>query len=587
MWLAIIAFLPILATLVLMLAFNWPAKWCLMISWAMSCILAFTLWDVEILEIVANSLLGALSSLDVLIIVFGAILVMNTLKASGATAAINRGFMNINPDKRVQAVIIGFSFCSFIEAAAGFGTPAALAGPLMVSLGFPPMAAAVIALICDSVAVSFGAVGTPVNQSISLIKTLPIYAADPVGYNASFAFWTALPHAIVGTFLPLIVLLITTKVFGRERSFKPALKAAPFALFAGLTLSVPMLLLAMFMGHDFASLLAALFSICATILAAKKGFLCPKETWSFGTRDEWDDDWKATHRVAPLEESDMSLIKAWTPYVLIAVLLVVTRIPALGLKEILNNNPLPAFKISVNNILGFEGLYYNLKWAYLPGTFFIIVALITHFMHKMDRSQIKEAWSVTFKQISGAAIAIIFGLALVKVMSYDPDKVIVREMVGGVLKDKVVSDGEGLSMMTQMAQALSAGLNDLAFIIISPFIGVLGSFVSGSNTVSNTLFTNLQFETAAGVGVSTVFAVAMQTVGGAVGNITCINNAVAASATLGISGKEGKLIKINFPAMLIYTIGVIAVFLVAHFLLGLNPDPKVAQAVAEVANTVA
>ena len=554
--LAILAFLPILATLVLMLAFNWPAKWCLMISWAMACIFAFTIWDVNILEIVANSLLGALSSLDVLIIVFGAILVMNTLKASGATAAINRGFMNINPDKRVQAIIIGFSFCSFIEAAAGFGTPAALAGPLMVSLGFPPMAAAVIALICDSVAVSFGSVGTPVNQSISLIKDLPQYAADPAAYNASFAFWTAVPHAVVGTFLPLIVLLITTKVFGRERSFKPAIKAAPFAIFAGLTLSIPMLLLAMFMGHDFASLLAALFSICATIIAAKHGFLCPKDVWSFGTRDEWDDDWKATHRVAPLEESDMSLIKAWAPYVLIAVLLVVTRIPQLGLKEILNNNPLPAFKLSVNNILGFEGLNYTLKWAYLPGTFFIVVALITFFMHKMNRSQIKEAWVVTFKQISGAAIAIIFGLALVKVMSYDPD-----------------GAGEKLSMMTQMAKALSAGLNDFLFIVISPFIGVLGSFVSGSNTVSNTLFTNLQFETAAGVGVSTVFAVAMQTVGGAIGNITCINNAVAASATLGISGKEGKLIKINLPAMLIYAFGVVIVFLVAHFILGINPDP--------------
>ncbi|MBE6679425.1 MAG: L-lactate permease [Ruminococcaceae bacterium] len=561
--LAIIAFLPILATLVLMLAFNWPAKWCLMISWAMSCVLAFFLWDVEVLEIVANSLLGALSSLDVLIIVFGAILVMNTLKASGATAAINRGFMNINPDKRVQAVIIGFAFCSFIEAAAGFGTPAALAGPLMVSLGFPPMAAAVIALICDSVAVSFGAVGTPVNQSISLIKDLPQYAADPEAYNAAFSFWTALPHAIVGTFLPLLVLLITTKVFGKEKSFKPALKAAPFAIFAGLSLSVPMLILAMFMGHDFASLLAALFSICVTILAAKVGFLCPKDTWSFGSRDEWPDDWKATHRVAPMEESNMSLIKAWTPYVLIAVLLVATRIPQLGIKTLLNGTadsmPITGTYFSVNDILGFEGLDYTLKWAYLPGTFFIIVALITHFMHGMNRSQIKEAWTVTFKQISGAAIAIIFGLALVKVMSYDPDG----------------TTGEKISMMTEMAQALAAGLNDLAFIIISPFIGVLGSFVSGSNTVSNTLFTNLQFETAAGVGVSTVFAVAMQTVGGAVGNITCINNAVAASATLGISGKEGKLIKINLPAMLIYTAGVIAVFLVAHFLLGLNPDPQV------------
>lgn len=560
--LAIIAFLPILATLILILAFNWPAKWCLVISWAMSCVLAFFLWDVEVLEIVANSLLGALSSLDVLIIVFGAILVMNTLKASGATAAINRGFMNINPDKRVQAIIIGFAFCSFIESAAGFGTPAALAGPLMVSLGFPPMAAAVIALICDSVAVSFGAVGTPVNQSISLIKDLPIYAADPEAYNAAFAFWTAVPHAVVGTFLPLLVLMITTKVFGKEKSFKPALKAAPFAIFAGLSLSVPMLLLAKFMGHDFASLLASLFAIGTTVVAAKVGFLCPKETWDFGPKEEWNPDWLATQKVAPPKESSMSLLKAWTPYLLIALILVVTRIPQLGIKGLLNGQgdemPLTGTYFSVNNILGFENLDYTLKWAYLPGTFFIIVAVITAFIHGMHKEQIKTAWVDTFKQISGAAIAIIFGLALVKVMSYDPD-----------------GSGEAVSMMTEMAQALASLVNEFAFIFISPFIGVLGAFVSGSNTVSNTLFTNLQFETAASVGVSTVFAVAMQTVGGAIGHITCINSAVAASATLGISGKEGKLIKVNFPAMLIYTIGVIAVFLIAHFVFGINPDPQV------------
>lgn len=167
--LAIIAFLPILVTLVLMMVFNWPAKWCLLISFVMAAVFSFFFWDVEALAICASSLYGMLSSIDVLIIIFGAILVMNTLKASGATAAINRGFMNICPDKRVQACIIGFSFCSFIESAAGFGTPAALAGPLLVSLGFPPMAAATIALVCDSTAVSFGAVGTPVTAALSAL----------------------------------------------------------------------------------------------------------------------------------------------------------------------------------------------------------------------------------------------------------------------------------------------------------------------------------------------------------------------------------------------------------------------------------
>ena len=119
--LALVAFLPILATLVLMMVFNWSAKRCLIISWLMACVFGFFFWDIDVLALCASSLNGLLSSLEVLIIIAGAVLVMNTLKASGATAAINRGFMNICPDKRVQACIIGFSFCSFIEAAAGFG----------------------------------------------------------------------------------------------------------------------------------------------------------------------------------------------------------------------------------------------------------------------------------------------------------------------------------------------------------------------------------------------------------------------------------------------------------------------------------
>ena len=167
--LALIAFLPILTTLILMMVFNWPAKWSLMVSWGMAFILGILFFDVELGALAAGSVYGALSSIDVILVITGAILVMNTLKASGATAAINRGFMNICPDKRVQACIIGFSFASFIEGAAGFGTPAALAGPLLVTLGFPPMAAAMATLLFDSAAVSFGAVGTPVSTGLSML----------------------------------------------------------------------------------------------------------------------------------------------------------------------------------------------------------------------------------------------------------------------------------------------------------------------------------------------------------------------------------------------------------------------------------
>ena len=541
--LALLAFIPILITLILMMFFNWPAKWSLLVSLGLSIVFGFFFWHIPIGELFAGVVYGMMNSADVLIIITGAILLMNTLKASGATAAINRGFMNICPDKRVQACIIGFTFCSFIEAAAGFGTPAALAGPLLVCLGFPPMAAAMITLIFDSTAVSFGAVGTPVTAALGALGK-----SGDVAFTSQFAFWTALPHAIVSIFLPLIVLMMTTKIFGKEKSFKPALAAAPFALFTGVSFAVPLLLISIFIGYEFASLLASLFAIVATVIAAKCKFLVPKTTWDFGNADEWDKEWLATSKVTPVAESKMSLIKAWVPYLLISLILVITRIPQLGVKNLLTSGA--PFVVSVNNLFGIDKLDWSLKWAYLPGTFFIIVALITWFYHKMNKSEVVCAIKDTGKQISGAALALLFGLALVEIMKY--------------------KNGAGVSKMDEMANALAMVGQEL-YVLISPFIGVLGAFVSGSATVSMNLFTNLQYETASALDLPTVFIISMQCVGAAVGNMVCINNAVAASATIGVTGREGKLIKRNAIPMLIYTLITVAIFYIV-LALGIEPD---------------
>ena len=541
--LALLSFLPILTTLVLMMALNWPAKRCLIISWVMALVFAFFFWDTDIISLLAGSVYGVLSSIDVLVIITGAILVMNTLKISGATASINRGFMNICPDKRVQACIIGFSFCSFIEAAAGFGTPAALAGPLLVCLGFPPLAAAMITLAFDSAAVSFGAVGTPVTSALNSLGL----ANDSV-FVAEFSFWTALPHAIVSIILPLLVLLITTKIFGKEKSFKPALQAAPFALFTGLSFAVPLLLIATLIGYEFASLIASLFSITVTVIAAKVGFLVPRQIWDFGDSSTWSKEWTATSEVSPIKESKMPLFLAWVPYILIAIILVVTRIPQLGIKTLLTSGG--PFVITINNILGFENLDWSLKWAYLPGTFFILISLITNALHKMDKEMIKQSWTDTIKQVSGAAVALIFGLALVEVMKF--------------------KNLAGISMLDEMANTLAMVGKEL-FVLISPFIGVLGSFVSGSATVSMNLFSNLQFNTATALNLPPVFIISMQCVGAAVGNMVCINNAVAASSTIGTTGKEGKLIKLNLIPMLIYTLITVAIFYIV-LALGIQPS---------------
>lgn len=132
---ALLAFIPIVFCVVVMAVFNWPAKIAMPISWLITAVLGFFVWNIDVLKLTAYTVAGFFNSIEVLIIIFGAVLVMNTLKMSGGMVAINNGFRSISPDARVQAVNVGFLFVSFIEGAAGFGTPAALAAPLMISLG--------------------------------------------------------------------------------------------------------------------------------------------------------------------------------------------------------------------------------------------------------------------------------------------------------------------------------------------------------------------------------------------------------------------------------------------------------------------
>ena len=545
---ALLAFLPILFCVIAMAMFNVPAKYAMPVSWLMSAILGFFFWKMDLLTIAAYSLFGLLNSIDVLIIILGAIVVMNTLKMSGGMATINNEFRSVSPDARIQAIIIGFMFVSFIEGAAGFGTPAALAAPLMVSLGFPPVAAAIVALICDSTAVSFGAIGTPVAQAIQCLGS----DVATEGFKQSLSIWTALLHVFAGVFVPLIAVAVMCKFFGKERSFKPALEVLPFAVFAGLCFTVPYILVATFIGYEFPTIFGALIGLVITVIAAKKGFLVPKNVWSFADKSEWDDSWKASKAPEEPKPSNMSLILAWLPYVIIAVLLVLTRIPALGIKQLLNDAN-TIFVIKTPDLFGIEGTAYSLKWAYVPGTVFILIALATIFLHKMKAADVKKAWTNSLKQVSGAAIALVFGLALVQIMRFSGSN--------------NVADEGMKSMIFYIAEAFSK-VGQVLYIIMSPIIGILGSFISGSNTVSVTLFTNLQHMSAINLGLSEVIIVATNIVGGAVGNMICVNNVVAVCATVGTNGKEGKIIRSCIIPTAVYTVIVVAVLAVSIGLLG-------------------
>jgi lactate permease len=559
--LAMLASLPILLVIVLMVGFNWPAKRVMPIGWAAALLLAATVWKMPLNWLAGATVSGALEAFSILIIVFGAILLMNTLKNSGAIRTIKATFYGISPDRRVQAIIIAFLFGAFIEGAAGFGTPAALAGPLMVSLGFPPLAAAVLALVGNSTPVSFGAVGTPILGGVARVLDSQAVRDSIAQYGWTWetfihqvGVYVGTGHAVVGTLMPLMIVLIMTKLFGEKKSFRDGFKVLPFALFAGLSFTVPYLLIAVFIGPELPSLLGALIALAVTISAAKSRFLMPREAWDFPKRERWGDDWIGTADAAPSAEDEgkprLHPALAWLPYLLVAALLVLTRVPAIGLKAICTS---PALTVSWKAILGTK-LAYNLQPFYLPGIIpFILVALVTAFLHKMDRATVGETWAKSLKQMIPATIALVFAVGMVNIMR---------------------NSGNNATGYADMLKALS-GAAAAAFanvwFFFAPFIGILGAFMTGSNTVSNILFSTFQYEVAASAGISKVVIVALQVIGGAAGNMVCVHNVVAACTTVGVLGKEGKIIRTNMVPAAVYAIiaGTVGMLIAVVFAPGL------------------
>ncbi len=547
--LAFIASLPILVIIVLMAGFMWPAKRAMPLAWGLAAILALAVWQVDFVRVIAATLEGALSAIDILIIVFGAILLLNTMRNSGAISVINNGFDGITSDRRIQVLIIGWMFVSFIEGAAGFGTPAALAAPLLMGLGFPPLAAVMSALIFNSTSVTFGAVGAPV-----IVGTgAAVSGMLPEGmvmreFLVEVGVWSAVFHGIGGSFLPLLVVAMLTRFYGKNKSFMEGLKAAPFAIFAGLSFTVPYFLMAYFVGPELPSVVGALIGLYIVITAARAGFLMPKETWDFPRQEEWEEEWGEPLKTEEKDEtsvSSMSLVMAWMPYVLVAIILVLTRLGLFGL-----DNLLTAFTIKWTEIFGQEGVSWDITPFWLPGTVpFILIALVTIPMHRMSGDKVKEAWQRTVKQLIPAAIALFFALAMVRVF---------------VQTD--INAADYPSMLMALSQSAAAGVGG-AWPLVSPFVGTLGAFVSGSNTVANILFGGFQFSVAEGLGISRTIISALQAVGGATGNMIAVHNVVAACAVCGIVGREGYVIRRNIAPSLIYTlvVGILGLILIYGF----------------------
>ncbi len=549
--LAILAFLPIAVVALFLVILRWPASRAMPLSYVAVVLLAVFVWQVSARQITAATIHGLIVTATLLYIIFGAILLLNTLQQSGAMSVIRQGLTGISPDRRVQVIIIAWLFGSFIEGSAGFGTPAAVAVPLMVGLGFPAMAAVVAGMVIQSTPVSFGALGTPilvgVNTGLSGDASVEAFAEAAgfvaesggggwLGFLALVGARVALLHTIAGTLIPLFVVALMTRFFGPERSLLAGLKVWKFALFAAFAMTIPYVIVAHVLGPEFPSIIGGLIGMAVVIPAARAGLFVPKdgESWDFEARDRWKPEWIGTIEIVDIrsEGKPMHLARAWAPYLLIALLLVATRVPALSLKPLLTA---PLVTLTLENLLG-TGITSSVQPLYLPGTIFVVVSLITYFLHRMNGKAYRRAWIDSSKTMIPASVALVFTVPMVQVFI---------NSAGG---------GAGYEKMPIILAEGVAALTGSAWPIFAPFIGGFGAFVAGSNTVSNMMFSLFQFGVGARIGVDPGWMVALQAVGGAAGNIICVHNVVAASAVVGLVGKEGAVIRKTLPAFFYYAL---------------------------------
>jgi lactate permease len=244
----------------------------------------------------------------------------------------------------------------------------------------------------------------------------------------------------------------------------------------------------------------------------------------------------------------MSLLYAWTPYVLIGLLLVITRVKFLPVGDWVK-----ALSFGYSDILG-TTVSNTIEPLYLPGILpFILVALLCIPMYRMSGRQVGVAWKDAIKRIKNPTIALLFAVPLVRVM-----------MQSG-------NSPQGWESMPLVMAEFMTNLVKGAWPLFDPFIGALGAFMAGSNTVSNMLFSLFQYSVADQLGISHTIIVALQSIGGAIGNMICVHNVVAACATVGLAGVEGILIRRNLLPMTLYgiVVGIIGLILVYFVVPGL------------------
>ena len=514
------ALIAVVFPLLFLVILKMPAKKGMALSYVTLLFSAYFIWGMESRVLIASSLQGVHKALTILLILLGAMVLLNMLKNTGAITRLNKGFKALSEDMRVLAIILAFLFGALLEGVSGFGAPVAVVGALMVALEFQPLTAAILVLIANSTPVPFGAVGTPIFVGLSNVSGL---STQDFG---SIAILITKLDIFLGTFMPLLLVVVLVLSFGKKNKIKSILEMAPWSILIGLVYTLSAYLYAKFVGPEFVSILAPITGLFVATITCKMKFLIPKHVWI----EALDEESKVEENNS---KSEMSLFRAWVPYILVVVVLLATRI-----FPVIKNFTTTAIDLSWKNIMGFEQISGKWSLLYSPGTVLILIALLTISIQNSNFNSFKRACFTSFGQVKNTTLILFPTLALVQIFS--------NSWINGL----------GYASMPQyIATTMSSSFSG-SWIFIAPFIGMLGTFISGSGTVSNLTFGAIQHDVANIINLNPTLILAEQTLGAGVGHIICVNVVVAACTVVGLSGKEGLVIRKVFIPSVFYSLGI-------------------------------
>ncbi|MDR3565890.1 MAG: L-lactate permease [Negativicutes bacterium] len=500
----VLAFLPILVLLFTILFFKWGAPKSGAISWFVAMLLGIFVFGADSRLLAFANSKGLSLSLYVLLIIWGAVFLYNVVEKIGAVKIIGDTMTKVTEDRLLQCLLMAWCFASFMQGIAGFGVPVAVVAPIMVVMGFPPAVAAAACLVGHSWSISFGSMGSSY-YTIQLVTKIPGEIIGP---------WMASLFII-----PIIATgFSVAHIYGGMAAVK---RGAPAIIITSAVMGTMMWVMNFIGAAQLATLIPALMG-CATMALLSRTSLY---------RVDKTPEQLAAEQGAP---KTMGFHQAFVPYYILIALSIASQIK--GISAIFApytwGLDFPAMKTAFGYAVNAEKLYSRINILSHPAPLLVAAAFLGYIIFsstgRWKPGTAVAALKTTFSQCVPTSIGILTMVMMALIMN-------------------------DTGMTNLLAQGMANATGSL-FPIVSPLIGVLGAFLTGSNTNANVMFGGLQVETAKVLGISTVIMAAVQSVGGSVGCSIAPSKVLIGTATTGLDGRESEVMNRTLPYCLIITL---------------------------------